>query len=88
MIYWLAPGTLFANGDADCRVVGFLAFYSLLFACTSENKQIGKLLTIIEDFSVSIGAIRECHGLPWGFSGQPVPVPVKTHTRTQGYGFW
>jgi hypothetical protein len=58
MIYWLAPGTLFANGDADCRVVGFLTFYSLLFACASENKQIGKLLTIIEDFSVSIGAIR------------------------------
>jgi len=40
------------------RIVGFLAFYSLLFACTSENKQIGKLLAIIEDFSVSIRAIR------------------------------
>ena len=32
-------------------------------------------------------ADRECHGLPWGFSGQPVPVPVKTRTRTQGYGY-
>jgi hypothetical protein len=30
---------------------------------------------------------RECHGLPWGFSGQPAPVPVRTRTRTQGYGF-
>src|ERR1700678_332326 len=30
---------------------------------------------------------REWHGLPWGFSGQPVPVPIRTHTRTQGSGF-
>src|ERR1700678_1909265 len=22
--------------------------------------------------------VREWHGLPWGFSGQPVPVPVRT----------
>jgi hypothetical protein len=25
-------------------------------------------------------ASRECHGLPWGFPGQPVPVPVETRT--------
>src|ERR1700678_2713120 len=31
--------------------------------------------------------IKEWHGLPWGFSGQPVPVPVRTRTRTQGSGF-
>ena len=32
--------------------------------------------------------IRECHGLPWGFPGQPAPIPVKTHTRIHGCGFW
>ena len=32
-------------------------------------------------------AVRECDGLPWGFSGQPAPVPVKTRTRTYGHGF-
>ena len=31
--------------------------------------------------------IRECHGLPWGFPGQPTPVPVKTCTRIHGCGF-
>ena len=30
---------------------------------------------------------RECHGLPWGFPGQPAPAPVKTRTRVHGYGF-
>src|SRR5271168_2716925 len=25
--------------------------------------------------------IRDWHGLPWGFSGLPVPVPQKTRTR-------
>ena len=30
---------------------------------------------------------RECHGLPWGFPGEPVPVPVETRTRGRGYGF-
>ena len=30
---------------------------------------------------------RECHGLPWGFPGQPAPVPVETRTRVHGYGF-
>ena len=30
---------------------------------------------------------RECHGLPWGFPGQPVPVPVETRTRAHGCGF-
>ena len=27
---------------------------------------------------------RECHGLLWGFPGQPAPVPVETRTRIQG----
>jgi len=33
------------------------------------------------------GACRECHGLPWGFPGEPIPVSVKTHTRGHRYGF-
>ncbi len=32
---------------------------------------------------------RECHGLPWGFPGEPVPVPASTGTGfpwvTRGY---
>jgi len=28
---------------------------------------------------------RECHGLPWGFPGQPPPIPVKSCTRVHGY---
>ena len=28
---------------------------------------------------------RECHGLLWGFPGQPAPVPVETCTRIQGH---
>jgi len=31
---------------------------------------------------------RDCHGLPWGFSRQPVPIPVKTRTRTKCMGFY
>ena len=31
---------------------------------------------------------RDCHGLPWGFPGQPAPVPQETRTRSQGCGFW
>ena len=31
---------------------------------------------------------RDCHGLPWGFSRQPVPIPVKTHTCTKCMGFY
>ena len=30
---------------------------------------------------------RECHGLPWGFPGQPAPVPMETCTRERGCGF-
>jgi hypothetical protein len=30
---------------------------------------------------------RECHGLPWGFPGQPAPVPVETRARSHGHGF-
>jgi hypothetical protein len=30
---------------------------------------------------------RECHGLPWGFPGQPAPVPMRTHTHVHGCGF-
>ena len=27
---------------------------------------------------------RDCHGLPWGFPGKPVPIPVKPiHTHHQ-----
>src|ERR1700678_386040 len=31
---------------------------------------------------------REWHGLPWGFSGQPVPVPVHKGTGFDTYGSW
>ncbi len=36
---------------------------------------------------ITLQIIRECHGQPWGFPGQPAPIPVKTRTRMQGYGF-
>jgi len=53
----LVPGSLFANEDADSdrRLVRFLAFHSLLFACTSENKQIGKLLMPLTWELLSLG---------------------------------
>ena len=44
-------------------------------------------LIVAAPYLVNVIGIRECHGLPWGFSQQPVPVPVKTRTRTQVYGF-
>jgi len=31
---------------------------------------------------------RDCHGLPWGFSRQPVPIPIKTCTHTKCMGFY
>jgi len=36
----------------------------------------------------SAPATRDCHGLPWGFSRQPVPIPIKTRTRTKCMGFY
>ena len=45
----------------------------------------------VEKVSLGVGQVehgaRECHGLPWGFSGQSIPIPIKTHTHTQGYEF-
>jgi len=34
------------------------------------------------------GRCRDCHGLPWGFSQQPMPIPVKTRTCTKCMGFY
>jgi glycerol-3-phosphate cytidylyltransferase-like family protein len=30
---------------------------------------------------------RDCHGLPWGFSRQPMPMPVETHACSYGHRF-
>ena len=35
----------------------------------------------------SLSPTRGCHGIPWGFPGQPAPVPVETRTRVHGCGF-
>ena len=42
--------------------------------------------TLLSEMSWAI-PVRDCHGLPWGFPGQPTPVPVKTHTPAMGRGF-
>ena len=52
-----------------------------------ERAREGKSVSLFSLKGLISEVCRECHGLPWGFSGQPVPVSIRTRTHTQGYGF-
>ena len=42
---------------------------------------------LIQEAKANLLSIRDCHGLPWGFPGQPAPVPAETHAHSHGCGF-
>ena len=53
----------------------------------SKSESFMPYIAVTDTDTKERGALRECHGLPWGFPGKPAPAPVKTRTRSHGYGF-
>ena len=58
---------------------------ALMKAMTALKKSTVAFETVV-DGAISLAGM-DCHGLPWGFRGQPTPVPTETHAHSHGCGF-
>jgi hypothetical protein len=58
-----------------------------IVSCLLSQILLHRSLNLKNSYLRLLPKVREWHGLPWGFPGQPAPLSVETRTRKPGCGF-